>query len=60
MSMSAARIRSIANRSRSAQEAAFPSLRSEHSPFSYCQKSSIPAPFRGDAMRAAFAKAGLA
>ena len=60
MSMSAARIRSISNRSRVAEEAAFPGLRAERSIFAYNQKSSLPSSFRGDSMRTAFAKAGLA
>lgn len=60
MSMSAARIRSISNRSRVAEEAAFPGLRTERSIFAYNQKSSLPSSFRGDSMRTAFAKAGLA
>ena len=38
MSMSAARIRSMSNRSRFAEEAAFPGLRSERSTFPYNQK----------------------
>jgi hypothetical protein len=60
MSMSAARIRSISNRSRVAEEAAFPGLRTERSIFAYNQKSSLPSSFRGDSMRTAFARAGLA
>jgi hypothetical protein len=59
MSMSAARIRSMSNRSRSAEEAAFPGLRSERSIFPYNQKSALPSQFRGDTMRNAFVRAGL-
>jgi hypothetical protein len=59
MAMSASRIRSISNRSRFAEEAAFPGIRSERSEFAYNQKSSIPSQFRGDSMRTAFARAGL-
>ena len=58
MSLSAARIRSISNRSRVAEEAAFPSLRTERSRFAYNQKSSLPNSFRGDSMRTAFVRAG--
>jgi hypothetical protein len=60
MSMSAARIRSISNRSRIAEEAAFPGLRTERSTFAYNQKSSLSSSFRGDSMRTAFVRAGLA
>ena len=60
MSMSAARIRSISNRSRVAEEAAFPGLRTERSIFAYNQKSSRPSSFRGDSMRTALVRAGLA
>jgi hypothetical protein len=59
MSMSAARIRSMSNRSRSAEEAAFPGLRSERSTFPYNQKSALPSQFQGDTMRNAFVRAGL-
>ena len=59
MSMSASRIRSISNRNRFAEEAAFPGLRSERPGFAYNQKSSIPSSFRGDSLRNAFARAGL-
>jgi hypothetical protein len=59
MSMSAARIRSMSNRSRSAEEAAFPGLRLERSTFPYNQKSALPSQFRGDTMRNAFVRAGL-
>jgi hypothetical protein len=57
--MSAARIRSISNRSRIAEEAAFPGLRTERSTFAYNQKSSLSSSFRGDSMRTAFVRAGL-
>jgi hypothetical protein len=59
MAMSASRIRSMSNRNRFAEEAAFPGLRSERPGFAYNQKSSIPSQFRGDSMRNAFASAGL-
>jgi hypothetical protein len=57
--MSASRIRSMSNRSRLAEEAAFPGLRSERPEIAYNQKSSIPSQFRGESMRTAFASAGL-
>jgi hypothetical protein len=59
MAKSASRIRSMSNRNRFAEEAAFSGLRSERSGFAYNQKSSIPRQFRGDSMRNAFARAGL-
>jgi hypothetical protein len=59
MAMSSSRIRSMSNRNRFAEEAAFPGLRSERPGFAYNQKSSIPIQFRGDSMRNAFARAGL-
>jgi hypothetical protein len=57
--MSASHIRSMSNRNRFAEEAAFPGLRSERPEFAYNQKSSIPSQFRGDSMRNAFASSGL-
>jgi hypothetical protein len=60
MSLTATRIRSISNRRRFAEEAAFPGLRTERSDFPYNQKSSLPSSFRGDSMRTALVRAGLA
>ena len=59
MSLSAARIRSLSSRTRAAEEAVYPGLRTPRTSFPYNAKSPLPSQFRGDAIQKALSRAGL-